>query len=152
MFTCVAVNAAGSAHHKVQLSVNMRPEFKESPSDQTLRTGQNLTLTCHAHSTPPPVITWTVNNNPYTGKAHGLQLCTHLLAQTSASSHAHRHINTHFNTHTCQNAHTLTPISRHTKGMCLNSLNQANGPAKMGFFDIINLKIFLLIRTQNNPL
>ncbi|XP_058246105.1 hemicentin-1 isoform X2 [Hemibagrus wyckioides] len=67
MFTCVAVNAAGSAHHKVQLSVNMRPEFKELPSDMTLRAGQDLSLTCHAHSTPPPVITWNVNNRPYTG-------------------------------------------------------------------------------------
>ncbi|XP_026768070.3 hemicentin-1 isoform X3 [Pangasianodon hypophthalmus] len=67
VFTCVAMNAAGSAHHKVQLSVNTRPEFKESPSDMTLRVGQNLTLTCHAHSTPPPVITWTVNSRPYTG-------------------------------------------------------------------------------------
>ncbi|XP_060787017.1 hemicentin-1 isoform X2 [Neoarius graeffei] len=67
VFTCVAVNAAGSAHHKVQLSVNMRPVFKESPSDMTLRVGQNLTLTCHAHATPPPVVTWTVNNHPYTG-------------------------------------------------------------------------------------
>ncbi|KAM9476100.1 hemicentin-1 isoform 3-T3 [Clarias gariepinus] len=67
VFTCVAVNAAGSSHHKVQLFVHMRPEFKESPSDMTLRVGQNLTLNCHAHSTPPPVITWTVNNRPYTG-------------------------------------------------------------------------------------
>ncbi|XP_060737332.1 hemicentin-1 isoform X1 [Tachysurus vachellii] len=67
IFTCVAVNAVGSAHHKVQLSVNMRPEFKELPSDMTLRVGQNLTLTCHAHSTPPPIITWTVNNRPFTG-------------------------------------------------------------------------------------
>ncbi|XP_046728282.1 hemicentin-1 isoform X2 [Silurus meridionalis] len=67
VYTCVAVNAAGSAHHKLQLSVNMRPEFKEIPSDMTLKAGQNLSLICHVQSTPPAVIKWTVNNHPYTG-------------------------------------------------------------------------------------
>ncbi|XP_062854783.1 hemicentin-1 [Trichomycterus rosablanca] len=67
VFTCVAVNAAGSAHHQLHLTVHTKPEFKVSPDDVTLRVGQNLSLTCHAHSTPPPTITWTVNNRPYTG-------------------------------------------------------------------------------------
>ncbi|XP_061624718.1 hemicentin-1 isoform X2 [Phyllopteryx taeniolatus] len=66
-FTCVATNAAGSARQNIHLSVNMRPAFKELPGDVTLNKGQDLALSCHAQGTPPPVISWTVNNIPYRG-------------------------------------------------------------------------------------
>ncbi|XP_061672486.1 hemicentin-1 [Syngnathoides biaculeatus] len=66
-FTCVATNAAGSARQNIHLSVNMRPAFKELPGDITLNKGQDLSLSCHAQGTPPPVISWTVNNIPYLG-------------------------------------------------------------------------------------
>ncbi|KAK5871231.1 hypothetical protein PBY51_004123 [Eleginops maclovinus] len=67
VFTCVATNAAGSARQDIRLSVNMRPAFKELPGDVTLNKGQSLALSCHAQGTPSPVISWTVNNSPYTG-------------------------------------------------------------------------------------
>ncbi|KAL7827239.1 hypothetical protein SRHO_G00329570 [Serrasalmus rhombeus] len=67
VFTCVATNPAGSAHHSVHLAVNMRPAFKELPGDMTLNVGQSLTLSCHAQGTPSPTVTWTVNSHPYTG-------------------------------------------------------------------------------------
>lgn len=67
LFTCVATNTAGTARWDIRLSVNMRPTFKELPGDVTLNKGQSLTLSCHAQGTPPPTITWTANNRPYTG-------------------------------------------------------------------------------------
>ncbi|XP_034025662.1 LOW QUALITY PROTEIN: hemicentin-1 [Thalassophryne amazonica] len=67
VFTCVATNAAGSARQDIRLSINMRPAFKELPGDATLNKGQTLVLSCHAQGTPAPVISWTVNNSPYTG-------------------------------------------------------------------------------------
>uniref|UniRef100_A0A3P8SNR4 Uncharacterized protein n=1 Tax=Amphiprion percula TaxID=161767 RepID=A0A3P8SNR4_AMPPE len=67
VFTCVATNAAGSVRQGVHLSINMRPAFKELPGDITLNKGQRLALSCHAQGTPPPIISWTVNNSPYEG-------------------------------------------------------------------------------------
>ncbi|KAJ8379625.1 hypothetical protein SKAU_G00004030 [Synaphobranchus kaupii] len=64
VFTCVAVNAAGSARQETRLSVNMRPAFKELPGDVTLNKGQRLSLSCHAQGMPTPAISWTVNNSP----------------------------------------------------------------------------------------
>ncbi|KAL0186765.1 hypothetical protein M9458_018435, partial [Cirrhinus mrigala] len=66
LFTCVATNTAGTARRDIRLSVNMRPVFKELPGDVTLNKGQSLTLSCHAQGTPPPTISWTANNRPYT--------------------------------------------------------------------------------------
>uniref|UniRef100_A0A3B5AUN6 Cell adhesion molecule-related/down-regulated by oncogenes n=1 Tax=Stegastes partitus TaxID=144197 RepID=A0A3B5AUN6_9TELE len=65
VFTCIATNAAGSVRQDVHLSINMRPVFKELPGDVTLNKGQSLALSCHAQGTPPPIISWTVNNRPY---------------------------------------------------------------------------------------
>ncbi|KAA8592798.1 hypothetical protein FQN60_018253 [Etheostoma spectabile] len=67
VFTCIATNTAGSARQDIRLSINMRPAFKELPGDATLNKGQSLALSCHAQGTPSPVISWTVNNSPYTG-------------------------------------------------------------------------------------
>ncbi|CAJ1068041.1 hemicentin-1 [Xyrichtys novacula] len=67
VFTCVATNAAGSARQDIQLSINMRPAFKELPGDITLNKGQSLALSCQAQGTPSPAISWTVNNSPYPG-------------------------------------------------------------------------------------
>ncbi|XP_024909219.1 hemicentin-1 [Cynoglossus semilaevis] len=67
VFTCVATNTAGSVRQDVRLSINMRPVFKELPADLTLNKGQSLALSCHAQGRPLPVISWTVNNSPYTG-------------------------------------------------------------------------------------
>ncbi|KAM8887343.1 hemicentin-1 [Spinachia spinachia] len=69
LFTCVATNAAGSARQDMRLSINMRPGFKELPGDVTLNKGQRLALSCHAQGTPSPVISWNVNNSPYSGAA-----------------------------------------------------------------------------------
>uniref|UniRef100_M3ZDA5 Cell adhesion molecule-related/down-regulated by oncogenes n=1 Tax=Xiphophorus maculatus TaxID=8083 RepID=M3ZDA5_XIPMA len=65
IFTCVATNPAGSARRDVLLSINTRPVFKELPGDVTLNKGQSLALSCHAQGTPPPSISWTINNKPY---------------------------------------------------------------------------------------
>ncbi|XP_030000348.1 hemicentin-1 [Sphaeramia orbicularis] len=67
VFTCVATNAAGSVRQDIRLSINTRPAFKELPGDVTLNKGQGLALSCHAQGTPSPVISWTVNNSPFTG-------------------------------------------------------------------------------------
>ncbi|XP_059193550.1 hemicentin-1 [Centropristis striata] len=67
VFTCVATNAAGSVRQDIRLSINMRPAFKELPGDFTLNKGQGLAMSCHAQGTPSPVISWTVNNSPFTG-------------------------------------------------------------------------------------
>ncbi|KAJ8413768.1 hypothetical protein AAFF_G00063660 [Aldrovandia affinis] len=67
VFSCLAVNPAGSARQEVRLSVNMRPAFKELPGDVTLNKGQRLSLSCHAQGTPAPTISWTVNNVPFPG-------------------------------------------------------------------------------------
>ncbi|XP_076859373.1 hemicentin-1 isoform X2 [Brachyhypopomus gauderio] len=67
LFTCVAVNAAGTARHSVQLSVNTRPAFKELPGDVVLSVGHTLSLACHAQGAPPPTITWTANGHALTG-------------------------------------------------------------------------------------
>uniref|UniRef100_A0A087YHW1 Cell adhesion molecule-related/down-regulated by oncogenes n=1 Tax=Poecilia formosa TaxID=48698 RepID=A0A087YHW1_POEFO len=67
IFTCVATNPAGSARRDIRLSINTRPVFKELPGDVTLNKGQSLALSCHAQGTPPPSISWTINNKPYKG-------------------------------------------------------------------------------------
>ncbi|KAG7241454.1 hypothetical protein INR49_025655 [Caranx melampygus] len=67
VFTCVATNVAGSERRDIRLSINMRPAFKELPGDVTLNKDQSLALSCHAQGTPPPVISWTVNNSPFLG-------------------------------------------------------------------------------------
>ncbi|KAM9391508.1 hemicentin-1 [Pholidichthys leucotaenia] len=67
VFTCVATNAAGSVRQDIWLTVNMRPAFKELPGDVTLNKGHSLALSCHAQGTPPPIISWTINNSPYPG-------------------------------------------------------------------------------------
>lgn len=69
VFTCVATNAAGSVRQDTRLSINMRPVFKELPADVTLNKGQSLVLSCHAQGTPQPLISWTANNQPYTGSS-----------------------------------------------------------------------------------
>ncbi|KAL4660770.1 hemicentin-1-like [Arapaima gigas] len=69
VYTCVAVNAAGTARQETHLLINRRPAFKELPGDVTLNVGQRLSLSCHAHGTPPPVISWTVNNSPFPGSS-----------------------------------------------------------------------------------
>lgn len=76
IFTCVATNPAGSARRDVHLSINTRPVFKELPGDVTLNKGQSLALSCHAQGTPPPSISWTINNKPYRGTPFR---CSHLV-------------------------------------------------------------------------
>ncbi|XP_069039515.1 hemicentin-1 isoform X2 [Lepisosteus oculatus] len=66
-YTCVAVNAAGTARRHARLSVNVRPVLKELPGDVTLNKGQRLVLSCHAQGAPTPTISWTVNNKPLPG-------------------------------------------------------------------------------------
>ncbi|MBN3299469.1 HMCN1 protein, partial [Amia calva] len=72
-YTCVAVNAAGTAKRDARLSVNVRPVFKELPGDVTLNKGQRLALSCHAQGAPTPAISWTFNNKPLPGTV----LCYH---------------------------------------------------------------------------
>nr|XP_015827628.2 hemicentin-1 [Nothobranchius furzeri] len=67
VFTCVATNLAGSVRRDVHLSINTRPAFKELPGDVILNKGQNLALSCHAQGSPPPTISWTVNNRLFKG-------------------------------------------------------------------------------------
>ncbi|XP_035392059.1 hemicentin-1 [Electrophorus electricus] len=67
LFTCVAVNSAGTARHSIQLSINTRPTFKELPGDVTLSVGETLSLACHAQGAPPPTVTWTANGYAHTG-------------------------------------------------------------------------------------
>ncbi|XP_072563615.1 hemicentin-1 [Paramormyrops kingsleyae] len=67
MYTCVAVNTAGTARQQAHLHVNRRPAFKELPGDVTLNVGQRLSLSCHAQGTPTPAVMWMANNSPFPG-------------------------------------------------------------------------------------
>ncbi|XP_005733181.1 hemicentin-1 isoform X1 [Pundamilia nyererei] len=57
-YTCLAVNAAGTASGRISLSVGAAPKFTVEPSDVAVDIGFNVTLPCYARGYPEPEIAW----------------------------------------------------------------------------------------------
>ncbi|KAM3915384.1 hemicentin-1 [Leptodactylus fuscus] len=65
-YSCTAVNAAGYAARKVQLTVYVKPRFvnpdilgdSKSQTEISVKVGDNAILPCEVKSVPPPFITW----------------------------------------------------------------------------------------------
>ncbi|XP_030626728.1 hemicentin-1 [Chanos chanos] len=57
-YTCVARNAAGSAHRHVQLTVQEPPVIQAHPSVVDVILNNHVTLPCKATGSPRPTITW----------------------------------------------------------------------------------------------
>uniref|UniRef100_UPI0037E9B6AB hemicentin-1 n=1 Tax=Semicossyphus pulcher TaxID=241346 RepID=UPI0037E9B6AB len=58
VYTCVAVNAAGTSSGKISLDVGAPPKFTRQPSDVALDIGSNVTLACSTEGHPEPQVTW----------------------------------------------------------------------------------------------
>ena len=70
LYTCIAINEAGSDNSTVTLYV--RPEITTQPMDQFVDPGDNITLTCIADSFPAPTYQWQ-RMNMTTGEFENLQ-------------------------------------------------------------------------------
>ncbi|XP_067846589.1 hemicentin-1 isoform X2 [Heptranchias perlo] len=57
-YTCVAKNAAGTAHRQVNLRVQEPPVIQTQPSSLDVILNNPITLPCEATGTPNPTITW----------------------------------------------------------------------------------------------
>ncbi|XP_035384811.1 hemicentin-1 isoform X2 [Electrophorus electricus] len=57
-YTCVAMNAAGSAYRHIQLVVQESPVIHAHPSTLDVILNNHVTLPCHATGTPSPTMTW----------------------------------------------------------------------------------------------
>ncbi|KAI7799480.1 hemicentin-1 isoform X1 [Triplophysa rosa] len=57
-YTCVAKNAAGTAHRHVQLTVHDPPVIQSHPSTLDVILNNHVTLPCRATGSPRPTITW----------------------------------------------------------------------------------------------
>ncbi|KAM3875993.1 hemicentin-1 [Diretmus argenteus] len=68
-YSCVAKNAAGSAHRHVQLTVQEIPVIQGHPSSLDVILNNPITLPCRATGSPRPTITWQKEgiNIPTTG-------------------------------------------------------------------------------------
>ncbi|XP_036834633.1 hemicentin-1 isoform X2 [Oncorhynchus mykiss] len=68
-YSCVAKNAAGSAHRHVQLTVQEVPVIQVHPSTMDVIVNNPITLPCRATGSPLPTITWQKEgiNIPSTG-------------------------------------------------------------------------------------
>uniref|UniRef100_A0A8C7JTX3 Hemicentin 1 n=1 Tax=Oncorhynchus kisutch TaxID=8019 RepID=A0A8C7JTX3_ONCKI len=69
-YSCVAKNAAGSAHRHVQLTVQEVPVIQVHPSTMDVIVNNPITLPCRATGSPLPTITWQKEgiNIPSTGR------------------------------------------------------------------------------------
>ncbi|KAJ0065491.1 hypothetical protein NL108_012446 [Boleophthalmus pectinirostris] len=77
-YTCVASNVAGKTTRNFNLTVNVAPTIKESPTAVSVHIGQPAVLECIVGGVPPPRVTWRKHgailsgNNPrYTFKEDG---------------------------------------------------------------------------------
>ncbi|KAK8378810.1 hypothetical protein O3P69_009493 [Scylla paramamosain] len=57
-YTCTATNAVASDAQTVNLVVKVAPSWKEEPEDVSVVVGADLVLSCAAHGSPTPTITW----------------------------------------------------------------------------------------------
>ncbi|XP_059503813.1 hemicentin-1 isoform X2 [Stegostoma tigrinum] len=57
-YTCIAKNAAGSAHRQVNLRVQELPVIQTQPSSLDVILNNSIILPCEATGTPTPTITW----------------------------------------------------------------------------------------------
>ncbi|XP_054980117.1 LOW QUALITY PROTEIN: hemicentin-2 [Sorex araneus] len=65
-YTCTAENALGRARRRVHLSILALPVFTTRPGDRSLRLGERLWLRCAARGSPPPRLSWTLNDRAVT--------------------------------------------------------------------------------------
>ncbi|ELV11507.1 Hemicentin-1 [Tupaia chinensis] len=73
-YTCVARNAAGSAHRHVNLHVQEPPAIQPQPSELDVILNNPVLLPCDATGTPSPFITWQKEgiNVMTSGKSHAV--------------------------------------------------------------------------------
>ncbi|KTF76822.1 hypothetical protein cypCar_00021533 [Cyprinus carpio] len=57
-YSCVAKNAAGTAHRHVQLTVHEPPVIQSHPSTLDVILNNHVTLPCRATGSPRPTVTW----------------------------------------------------------------------------------------------
>jgi len=60
---CNATNMAGSAERVGQLLVKHKPDLSQTPPEQYVRQGKNITVTCHIRANPAPKVSWFAGNN-----------------------------------------------------------------------------------------
>lgn len=65
-YTCEAINAAGSARHSAELTVNVPPKWVREPQDVHAVLGQDLRLDCQVEGFPKPTMLWTRANGNFT--------------------------------------------------------------------------------------
>ncbi|XP_075872115.1 hemicentin-1 isoform X2 [Nelusetta ayraudi] len=58
VYTCVAVNAAGTASGKISVDVGAAPRFTREPSDVATDIGSSVTLACQVQGHPEPQVVW----------------------------------------------------------------------------------------------
>ncbi|XP_071477442.1 antigen WC1.1-like [Diadema antillarum] len=63
-YACIATNEVQTSFRAAKLLVFGPPQITESPSNQTMVTGETLRLPCKVIGTNNPVVTWTHNQDP----------------------------------------------------------------------------------------
>lgn len=58
---CNATNRAGTAERIGSLAVNYPPDLSQTPSEQFVKIGKKMTVTCHIKAYPAPIVTWTID-------------------------------------------------------------------------------------------
>ncbi|XP_044170542.1 peroxidasin-like [Acropora millepora] len=70
-YRCLANNSVETiTSDAVSLNVQYKPAFATHPRSQTVREGDNVTLSCHATGNPKPTISWTIDGSTVNIKVH----------------------------------------------------------------------------------
>ncbi|XP_015750203.1 PREDICTED: protein sax-3-like, partial [Acropora digitifera] len=70
-YRCQASNTVGTiTSNAASLNVQYKPAFATRPQSQTVREGDNVTLSCHATGNPKPTISWTIDGSTLIIKVH----------------------------------------------------------------------------------
>ena len=60
---CNASNTAGSAERIGQLTVRHKPDLSQTPPEQFVKLGKNISVTCHIRAFPAPQVSWFTEND-----------------------------------------------------------------------------------------